>query len=50
MRQMPRNQGLPFVTNRFSKIILDKHFAALAQLTVIPMGIRPIRQYLLSYM
>lgn len=46
--QLPRIQGMPFVTNRFSFVVLDKYFAALTFIVIQPFGLRPIREYLVD--
>ena len=46
--QLPRIQGFPFVTNRFSFVVLDKYFAAIAAVLNQPFGIRPVREYLID--
>jgi heme/copper-type cytochrome/quinol oxidase subunit 1 len=44
---MPRCQGFPFISTRVAFLVSDKYFAATAKLAIQPLGITPIRKYLL---
>jgi hypothetical protein len=46
---MGRHLGLPFVGNRIGFLVLDKQYAAKARLAKQLIGVKPLRNYLATY-